>query len=63
MTDAFCLFCDVQTNDRKRIVAENDLAYAIRDSSDQEISGSIHSDDRGEYHEECTAANPGAHRV
>jgi diadenosine tetraphosphate (Ap4A) HIT family hydrolase len=26
-----CLFCDIQTNDQKRIVAENDLAYAIRD--------------------------------
>jgi ATP adenylyltransferase len=26
-----CLFCDVQVNDRKRIVAENELAYAIRD--------------------------------
>jgi diadenosine tetraphosphate (Ap4A) HIT family hydrolase/5-methylcytosine-specific restriction endonuclease McrA len=26
-----CLFCDIQTNDRKRIIAENNLAYAIRD--------------------------------
>jgi ATP adenylyltransferase len=26
-----CLFCDVQVNDRKRIVADNELAYAIRD--------------------------------
>jgi diadenosine tetraphosphate (Ap4A) HIT family hydrolase len=26
-----CLFCDVQTIDRNRIVAENSLAYAIRD--------------------------------
>ena len=26
-----CLFCDVQSNDRKRIIAENNLAYAIRD--------------------------------
>jgi diadenosine tetraphosphate (Ap4A) HIT family hydrolase len=26
-----CLFCGIQTNDRKRIVAENELAYAIRD--------------------------------
>ncbi len=26
-----CLFCDVQTTDRQRIVAENELAYAIRD--------------------------------
>jgi diadenosine tetraphosphate (Ap4A) HIT family hydrolase len=27
-----CLFCDVQTIDRKRIIAENSLAYAIRDN-------------------------------
>jgi len=26
-----CLFCSIQTEDRKRIVAENELAYAIRD--------------------------------
>lgn len=26
-----CLFRDVQSNDRKRIIAENNLAYAIRD--------------------------------
>ena len=26
-----CLFCDIQTNDRKRIIAENNLAYAVRD--------------------------------
>ncbi len=26
-----CLFCDIQTNNHKRIVAENSLAYAIRD--------------------------------
>ena len=26
-----CLFCDIQTNDRKRIITENNLAYAIRD--------------------------------
>lgn len=26
-----CLFCDIQLNDRKRIIAENNLAYAIRD--------------------------------
>ncbi len=26
-----CLFCDIQTIDRKRIVAENEFAYAIRD--------------------------------
>ena len=26
-----CLFCDVQTIDRDRIIAENSLTYAIRD--------------------------------
>ncbi len=26
-----CLFCDIQTKDRKRVIAENNLAYAIRD--------------------------------
>ena len=26
-----CLFCDIQTNDRKRIITENNLAYAICD--------------------------------
>lgn len=26
-----CLFCDMQTNDRKRIIAESNLVYAIRD--------------------------------
>jgi ATP adenylyltransferase len=26
-----CLFCDIQSKDRKRIVAENSVAYAIRD--------------------------------
>ena len=26
-----CLFCDLQTSDRGRIIAENDLAYAVRD--------------------------------
>ena len=26
-----CLFCDIQSKDRKRVVAENTLAYAIRD--------------------------------
>ena len=26
-----CLFCEIQTVDRKRIIAENNLAYAIRD--------------------------------
>lgn len=26
-----CLFCGIQTIDRKRVIAENDLAYVIRD--------------------------------
>jgi diadenosine tetraphosphate (Ap4A) HIT family hydrolase/5-methylcytosine-specific restriction endonuclease McrA len=26
-----CLFCNIQTNERSRIVAENSLAYAVRD--------------------------------
>ena len=26
-----CLFCDIQANETKRIIAENNLAYAIRD--------------------------------
>ena len=26
-----CLFCDIQTKDRKRVIAENHLAYAITD--------------------------------
>ena len=26
-----CLFCDIQTKDRKRVIAENNLAYAISD--------------------------------
>jgi diadenosine tetraphosphate (Ap4A) HIT family hydrolase len=26
-----CLFCDIQLHDRTRVVAENSLAYAIRD--------------------------------
>jgi len=26
-----CLFCELQTNDRLRIVEENELAYAVRD--------------------------------
>ena len=26
-----CLFCEVQINDRKRIVAENEFGYVIRD--------------------------------
>jgi diadenosine tetraphosphate (Ap4A) HIT family hydrolase len=29
--EKFCLFCDVQLNDRQRIIAENALTYAIRD--------------------------------
>jgi len=29
--DANCLFCNLQVNDAKRIVAENSLAYVIRD--------------------------------
>jgi diadenosine tetraphosphate (Ap4A) HIT family hydrolase/5-methylcytosine-specific restriction endonuclease McrA len=29
--DNGCLFCDIQSKDRKRIVVENTLAYAIRD--------------------------------
>ncbi len=31
MTSNTCIFCDVQVNDRKRIIAENELSYAIRD--------------------------------
>jgi len=27
-----CLFCDVQTIDRSRIIEENELAYAVRDA-------------------------------
>jgi diadenosine tetraphosphate (Ap4A) HIT family hydrolase len=27
----FCLFCDLRTNDRSRIVIENDFGYVIRD--------------------------------
>jgi len=30
-TSQGCLFCDIQTKDRSRIVEENTLAYAIRD--------------------------------
>ena len=26
-----CLFCEIQTNNRERIIAENSLVYAIRD--------------------------------
>ena len=28
---ATCLFCDVQTIDKQRIISENKYAYAIRD--------------------------------
>lgn len=31
MSVAGCLFCDLQTSDRGRIVAENKLAFAVRD--------------------------------
>jgi diadenosine tetraphosphate (Ap4A) HIT family hydrolase len=31
MSKISCLFCDVQTIDRDRIIAENSLTYAIRD--------------------------------
>jgi diadenosine tetraphosphate (Ap4A) HIT family hydrolase len=31
MSQEKCLFCDLQTSDRERIIAENDLAYAVRD--------------------------------
>ena len=27
-----CLFCNLQKDDRKRIIAENDLAFALRDN-------------------------------
>ena len=30
-TDQSCLFCNLQTDDRSRIISENTLAYAIRD--------------------------------
>ena len=30
-TSQGCLFCDLQSNDKERIVEENTLAYAIRD--------------------------------
>ncbi|MDA0237801.1 MAG: HIT family protein [Proteobacteria bacterium] len=33
MTNAACLFCDLQASDRERIVSENHLAYAVRDGS------------------------------
>lgn len=31
MPSTSCLFCDLQINDRQRIVSENHLAYAVRD--------------------------------
>jgi diadenosine tetraphosphate (Ap4A) HIT family hydrolase len=31
MMNESCLFCDIQAKDKKRIIAENNLAYAIRD--------------------------------
>jgi diadenosine tetraphosphate (Ap4A) HIT family hydrolase len=31
MKNDMCLFCELPLSDRKRIVAENELAYAIRD--------------------------------
>ena len=31
MNEKNCLFCDIQTIDRKRIISENNLAYAICD--------------------------------
>ena len=31
MKESNCLFCDVQTSDRKRIISENSLVFAIRD--------------------------------
>lgn len=30
--DKNCLFCNLQQDDRKRVIAENDLAFAVRDS-------------------------------
>ena len=30
-TDKICLFCDLQQGKRERIIAENDLAYVVRD--------------------------------
>ena len=32
MSEVGCLFCDLQTSGRERIVVENELAYAIRDA-------------------------------
>ena len=31
MSQDKCLFCDLQISDRGRVIAENDLAYAVRD--------------------------------
>ena len=31
MSSEPCLFCSIQTDDRTRIISENELAYAIRD--------------------------------
>ena len=31
MTESSCLFCDIQSKDRLRIISENTLAFAIRD--------------------------------
>ncbi len=31
MTESSCLFCDIQTKDRVRIISENTLAFAVRD--------------------------------
>ncbi|MCF8163451.1 MAG: HIT family protein [Sulfuritalea sp.] len=31
MDNTKCLFCEIQKNEEKRVIAENQLAYAIRD--------------------------------
>jgi ATP adenylyltransferase len=31
MKNKSCLFCDIQSTDQQRIIAQNNLAYAIRD--------------------------------
>ena len=31
MSQDRCLFCELQTSDRERIIAENELVYAVRD--------------------------------
>ena len=31
MSQDRCLFCELQASDRERIIAENELAYAVRD--------------------------------